>query len=142
MKNTEDPIIVAQAFDTSIENVWDAITTPKRMKQWYFPDIPSFEPIVGFETRFVVQVEDRIFPHLWKVTEVIPMKKISYEWKFEGYPGSGISHFELLEENHQTQLKLTFTFVEKFPDDIPEFKRESGVDGWNYLIKESLNIPS
>jgi len=25
-----------------------------------------------------------------------------------------------------------------FPDDIPEFKRESGVEGWNYLIKKSL----
>jgi len=24
------------------------------------------------------------------------------------------------------------------PDDIPEFKRESGVEGWTYLLKERL----
>ncbi|MDO5979343.1 SRPBCC family protein [Flavivirga spongiicola] len=138
MKNIEEPIIVEQTFNASLENVWDAITVLDKMIKWFFPNISSFEPVVGFETGFVIQVEDRIFPHLWKLTEVIPMKKIAYEWKFEGYPGSAISLFELMEEHYQTKLKLTFTVVENFPDNIPEFKRESGVAGWNYFIKESL----
>jgi hypothetical protein len=29
--------------------------------------------------------------------------------------------------------------VEDFPDDIPEFDRESCQSGWNYLISESLS---
>ncbi len=33
---------------------------------------------------------------------------------------------------------LFFMAVEKFPDNIPEFKRESDVAGWNYFIKDSL----
>lgn len=138
MKNIETPIIVEQVFNTSAENVWNAITVLDEMKQWFFNNIESFEPKIGFKTRFVVQVEDRIFPHLWKLTEVIPMKKISYEWRFEGYSGSGISSFELMGKENQTKLRLTFTVIEKFPSDIPEFKRESGVKGWNYFIKESL----
>jgi len=28
--------------------------------------------------------------------------------------------------------------LEDFPQDIPEFKRESGLAGWTYLILESL----
>ncbi|MEC3907137.1 SRPBCC domain-containing protein [Tamlana sp. 2201CG12-4] len=138
MENIEQPIIVEQTFNTSIKNVWNAITVLDKMTQWFFPNIPSFEPVVGFKTRFIIQVEDRIFPHLWTLTEVIPMKKISYEWKFEGYTGSGISTFELSHIENQTKLKLTFTVLENFPDNIPEFKRESGVAGWNYFINESL----
>lgn len=138
MQNVEDPIIVEQNFEASLVTVWRAITHLEHMTQWFFPNIPSFKPVVGFETQFVVQVEDRIFPHLWKVTEVIPEKKIAYEWQFDGYPGRGISIFDLTEDGDQTKLQLTFTVLEPFPDDIPEFKRESGVAGWNYFIKESL----
>ncbi|WP_430965224.1 SRPBCC family protein [Spongiimicrobium sp. 2-473A-2-J] len=138
MKKEDEPIVVEQIFDTALENVWEAITEQGKMTQWFFPNIASFEPVVGFKTRFVIQVEDRTFPHLWKLTEVIPLKKIAYEWQFEGYPGRGISTFELMEEGHRTKLRLTFTVLEKFPDHIPEFKRESGVAGWNYFIGESL----
>jgi uncharacterized protein YndB with AHSA1/START domain len=138
MKITDEPIIVEQVFDTSIENVWKAITVLDKMKQWFFNNIPSFDPVVGFETRFIIQVEDRVFPHVWKLTEVIPMKKITYNWRYEGYLGCAIVIFELFENGNQIKLRLTSTTIESFPDNIPEFKRESGVEGWNYFIKKSL----
>lgn len=138
MIKLDDPIIIEQTFNSSLENVWDAISVLEKMKKWFFNNIASFEPKVGFETRFVVQVEDRIFPHLWKLTEVIPKKKITYDWRYEGYPGISIVVFELFEEADKTTLRLTSTLVESFPDNIPEFKRESGVEGWTYFIKKSL----
>lgn len=138
MNSKEEPIVVVQRFDTSIENVWNALTVLHEMTQWYFPNIPSFEPVRGFTTKFIVKVEDRIYPHIWKITEVLPKKKIEYEWKFDGYTGSSISLFELAQDGNQTKLKLTATVIEKFQDNIPEFKRDSAVGGWNYLIKESL----
>ena len=138
MKKTAKPIVVEQLFDTSVENVWSSITVLDRMQQWFFNNIPSFEPIVGFETQFIIQVEDRVFPHIWKLTEVVPLKKITYDWSYEGYSGSALVVFELIEKGDQTLVKLTSTVVEDFPDNIPEFKRESGVEGWNYFIKKSL----
>lgn len=138
MKTTDEPIIVEQVFDTSIKNIWNAITVLDKMKQWFFNNIPSFNPVVGFETRFDIQVEDRMFPHLWKLTEVIPMKKITYDWRYKGYTGIAIVIFELFESGNQTKLRLSSTAIESFPDNIPEFKRESGVEGWNYFIKKSL----
>lgn len=138
MKKTDEPTNVEQMYDSSIDNVWDALTVPEKMKQWYFDNIQSFEPKVGLETRFVVQVEDRIYPHHWKVTEVKPKTKISYEWQFEGYTGKAVSEFELFEMGTQTKLKLVYKVIEDFPEDIPEFKRQSRVDGWNYLLKDSL----
>ena len=66
------------------------------------------------------------------------MKKISYDWRYDGYSGSSIVVFELIEEGNWTKLRLTYTVVENFPDNIPEFTRESGIEGWNYFIKQSL----
>ncbi|MGD2271739.1 MAG: SRPBCC domain-containing protein [Desulfobacterales bacterium] len=138
MRKGDDPIIVEQFFNTSIESVWKAITNVDQMRQWYFENIPSFKPEVGFETQFNVQSQDRNFLHMWKVTEVIPQRLIRYNWKFEGYQGDSYVVFELFKENNLTKLQLTAQVLEDFPEDIPEFKRESCVGGWTYFIKKSL----
>ena len=139
MKKTDQPIIVSQTFDSPIEKVWQAITTTEEMKQWFFNKIHEFKPVVGFCTRFIIQVEDRVYPHLWELTEVIPMKKITYDWRYEGYTGVSKVDFELKEEGgNRTKLILTATVIEDFPDNIPEFERSSAVEGWNYFIKKSL----
>lgn len=138
MSNNYEPIIVEQSYNASIEMVWAAITEIDQMRQWYFDNIPAFEAKVGFETEFIIENEGRVFPHLWKITEVIPKKKIAYSWKFRGYEGDGLVSFELFETDERTKLKLTSEVIENFPQDIPEFKRESGVAGWNYFIGESL----
>jgi uncharacterized protein YndB with AHSA1/START domain len=138
MKSVVEPIVVEQTFNATLETVWKAITDVELMKQWYFNMIPSFKPEVGFETKFNVESGGRNFLHMWKVTEVIPFKRISYNWKYEGIPGDSFLVFELLRQNERTSLRHTHQVTESFPEDIPEFKRESGVDGWNYFIKKSL----
>jgi len=138
VKKDEEPIIVEQTFHASIETVWKSITEIDRMRQWYFENIPSFEPAVGFETQFNVKSQERNFLHMWKVTEVELLKKITYNWKYEGYPGDSFVVFELFEQDNSTMLRLTHHATESFPEDIPEFKRESGVEGWTYFIKKSL----
>jgi hypothetical protein len=108
------------------------------MRQWFFKDIPAFIPEVGFETQFNVKSQDRNFLHLWKITEVIPLKKITYNWKYEDYPGDSLVTFEISEQNNLTTIKITTLILESFPQDIPEFTRESYVEGWTYFIKKSL----
>ena len=138
MRKDEDPIIVEQTYNASIDTVWNALTEIDQMRQWYFKNIPSFEPEVGFETQFNVQSEDRNFLHMWKVTEVVPLQKIKYNWKYENYPGDSYVVLELFKQGNATKLRLTHEVHESFPDDIPEFKRESGVKGWTFFIKQSL----
>jgi uncharacterized protein YndB with AHSA1/START domain len=138
MKKKDEPIVVEQTFDTPIDKVWKAITDPEHMRQWYFKDISSFKPEVGFETHFNVQSQERNFLHMWKIIKVDPMKKISYTWKYGGYPGDSFVEFELFKKENMTKLQLTYQVLEDFPEYIPEFKRESGLEGWQYLINESL----
>ena len=138
MKKNEEPIVVEQIFNASANTVWNAITGIDQMRRWYFENIPSFKPEVGFETQFKVETGEIVFTHLWKITEAIPDKMILYNWKYEEYPGNSVVRFELFEENNLTKLRLTHQVLEDFPEDIPEFKRESGVEGWTYFIKKRL----
>lgn len=138
MEEIEDPIIIEQVFNTNVENLWEAITVLDKMKQWFFEAIESFEPVVGFETNFVIQIEDRLFPHLWKIIEVEENKKIVYDWSYDGYPGKSIVTFELFEDGADSKIILTATVLEPFPNNILEFKRENGIDGWNYFIRKRL----
>jgi len=138
MKITIEPVVVNQTFHVSKDRLWNAITEKKQMKQWFFENIEAFEPKVGFETSFIVENEGRIFPHLWRITAVEPLRKISYNWQYEGYAGNSFVTFELSEYNKGSQLKLTHQVTESFPQDIPEFSRESCKEGWEWFINKRL----
>jgi uncharacterized protein YndB with AHSA1/START domain len=138
MKTTDEPVVIEQSFDASSDSVWNALTQIDQMRQWFFDNIPAFEPEVGFETQFNVQSESRNFQHMWKVTEVVPRKMLTYDWQYEEYPGHASVVYELFEENNTTKLRLTLQVREDFPEDIPEFKRESCIAGWKYFLGGNL----
>jgi len=138
MKRIDPPIIVEETYNKPIETVWRAITEPVQMRKWFFDNIPDFKPEVGFEIEFDVETGGRVFPHQWKITKVESGKLIEYNWKYGGYQGDAYVTFELTPEENATRLRLTNIVVEDFQDDIPEFKRESCIGGWNYFIKERL----
>lgn len=138
MKTSEEPIIVEHIFDCAANEVWRAITDVNLMRQWYFDNLPDFKPEIGFETRFNVESAERNFIHIWKVTEVIPGKLIGYNWHYENYSGDSQVTFELFKKDSSTLLTLTHKVLADFPDDIPEFRRESGLQGWTYFIKDRL----
>lgn len=138
MKKSDEKIVVEQSFSASKSELWNAITNIDEMHKWYFENIPDFKPEEGFSTKFNVQSEDRNFMHIWKILEVIPQQLIKYNWKYEDYAGDSNVTFELIEEDDSILLKLTVDILEDFPDEIPEFKRESCVNGWNYFLQNRL----
>lgn len=138
MDKNEPVIIVEHTFEVTKERLWDAITDLNQMRQWFFENIPDFKAEIGFTTQFNVLSETRNFFHLWRITEVEPFWKIVYNWSYQGYDGEALVYFELFENGDRTTLKLTNKIIENFPNDIPEFTRKSGIDGWNYFIKGRL----
>lgn len=132
------PITVNQTFNVSKKVIWKAITEVEKMKKWFFDNIPDFNPKTGFKTQFSVSTGERTFTHLWELTEVIPQEKITYHWSYEEYPGIGTVIFELHEIQNGCVLTVNALGMDSFPQDIPEFSRESCQGGWNYFIKERL----
>jgi uncharacterized protein YndB with AHSA1/START domain len=108
------------------------------MRQWYF-DLPAFEPVVGFEFQFYGQGhKGEKYLHLCRITEVLPGKKITYSWRYDGYEGNSFVSFELFDEGNKTRLKLTHQGLETFPQNNPDFAKESFAAGWTHLIGVSL----
>jgi len=136
-KTSANPVIVERTIDAPVEIVWQAITDKDRMKEWYF-NLEDFRPEVGFEFRFPGQGrKGESYLHICKVTEVIPLRKLTYSWNYQGYEGMSKVTFELTEESNRTKLKLTHQGLETFPKH-PDFSPESFMEGWTGLIGTSL----
>jgi len=123
MKNGS--ILIEQTLSASIHTVWKAITDQEEMRQWYFNTMEEFNPQVGFQTQFNVLNGGKNYLHLWKVVDVVPPKKISYDWKYGGYPGNSLVTFELSSEGDKTKIRLTHEHLETFlPAVNPELAKE------------------
>ena len=106
------PFIIERIYNSPIDKVWDAITNVQKMREWYF-DLPAFEARVGFTFSFKGKgSKGEEYVHLCEVVEVVEMKKISYTWKYEGYPGNSTVSFELFPEDGQTRIRLTHAGLE------------------------------
>ena len=134
-----EPFIIRRVYNAPVKKVWEAITNIDQMKQWYMQKLEDFKPEPGFTTAFTVNNSGKDFEHLWKVVEVIPEKRISYEWKYSGYPGNSLVSFELEPDGNRTTLTLTHSGLETFqPGLYPELAKENFVQGWTSLIGEQL----
>ena len=68
---------------------------------------------------------------------MVPNKKLSYSWRYDGYPGDSLVTFELFEENDKARVKLTHEGLESFGDKA-DFAKENFVAGWNEIIGKFL----
>ncbi len=130
------PIIVERKYNAPISKVWKAITDKEEMKQWYF-DLAEFQPELGFKFQFVGGTEDNQYLHLCEIIEIIPEKKLTYSWRYDGYEGNSFVTFELFEEGDETRLKLTHRGLESFPNN-PDFAKTNFQMGWDQIINTSL----
>ncbi|HVO74570.1 MAG TPA: SRPBCC family protein [Ignavibacteriaceae bacterium] len=132
-----EPIVKEVLLNAPFSKVWKALTRKEEMKQWYF-DIAEFKPEPGFEFSFEGGTETKKYLHLCKIKEVVPERKISYTWKYKGYPGISLVTFELYGEGGKTRLKLTHEGIESFGSGNPDFAKENFVQGWSEIIGSSI----
>ncbi|NSL87355.1 SRPBCC family protein [Chitinophaga solisilvae] len=138
MKNeAPQPLIVERTFRAPVKQVWEALTDAEKMKKWYF-DVPDFKPETGNTFTFTGEDKGITYLHLCRVTEVIPEKKLSYTWKYDGYEGESLLTFELFPEGDHTRLRLTHAGLHTFPQHNPSFARNSFQGGWDFIINTSL----
>jgi len=134
-----EPFFIERTFAVSPARLWQALTDPEQMRQWYF-DLPGFKAEVGYEFIFEGGRDDRKYRHLCKVTEVVPEERLSYSWRYEGYEGDSLVTFELVPKEKGTLLRLTHAGLHTFPQNNPDMARESFAEGWLHIIGSSLKI--
>ena len=132
------PLEIERTFPAPVSVIWKALTDKEEMRNWYF-DLPEFEAVTGTEFRFWGGPDEKSqYLHICKITEVIPEKKISYSWRYDGHTGNTLVSFELTENDRQTTVKLTHSGLETFPTEVADFKRSNFEEGWTWIIGTSL----
>ncbi len=135
---SKQPIVIERTYNATAKTVWKALTDKDQMKQWYFA-LDEFKAEPGFEFRFKGGPEDGTqYVHICAVTEVTPAKKLTYSWRYDGYPGMSHVSFELFAVGEQTRLTLTHSGLETFPETNKDFAKENFEAGWNQILNESL----
>lgn len=129
------PVIVERTFDAPVVKVWKAITTKEQISQWLFP-MDYFECKSGFEFRFTGSKDDVSYSHLCKITEVVPLKKLSFSWRYDGFSGNSFVTFELFSEGkNKTLLRLTHMGLDTLPPSNPNFLNGNYVPNWPHHIE-------
>jgi uncharacterized protein YndB with AHSA1/START domain len=100
--------------------------------------LAEFKPEIGFEFQFYGGTEEKSYLHLCKITDVVPNKKLTYSWKYDGFAGESFVTFELFPEGDKTRLRLTHEGLETFPADVPDLARKNFEQGWTEIIGTSL----
>ena len=124
-------------IDASPEVVFNAITNPEELTQW-FPDQAILEPKVGGKIKFsFYKEEDRehrsfdFFPE-GTIIEFIPNKRISYTWQEPNTPDfpRTVVTWELEKiEDDKTRVKLLHTGFEGGK----LFKHD---EGWSHFLNQ------
>ena len=138
MTTQDPPIITTQEFNIPTEKLWEIITTPKLMRSWFFEQIQDFKAEEGFSTTFLIEHENRRFTHQWTIVLVDKPNTIVYQWNYKEHQGDSTVIFNITPTITGCKLTVTAKTLEDFPQDIPEFKRDSCIGGWQYFINERL----
>lgn len=131
----EPPLIKTFEYNAPIAEVWQALTNVDKMKEWYFPQLQEFEPIVGYKFQF--DDNDAEYHKEWIVTKVVEGNTLGHSWAYKGYLGNSEVTFDLFGDGNKTKLRVTQTGLESFPNH-PHFKRERFEWGWDNLLGENL----
>lgn len=130
------PLVFERTYEAPVERVWEALTNKAQMREWYF-DVSDFKPEPGFRFYFTGESEGIHFKHECEVVEAVKPEKLSYTWRYEGYPGQSLVTFELFKaEKNSTRLKLTHSGTDTFTH--PDFGKANWAEGWSAILGESL----
>ena len=129
---------IERTFPVAAERVWRALTDPEEIKKWYF-DLPAFKAEVGYRFEFMGGRPDGIqYRHLCEITEVVPGKKLTHSWRYDGYEGNSYVTWELFPEGNATRVKLTHAGLETFPKSNPDLAPKNFAEGWTGIVGTSL----
>ena len=129
------PLIKDFEYNVTIHQVWQALTDIRKLKEWYFPQLQKFKPVVGY--KFYFDDSSSEYHKEWIVTKVEKDKTFAHSWAYIGYPGTSEVIFDLFANGNKTILRVTHKGLETFPNH-PHFRRERFESGWDNLLGQNL----
>ena len=122
----------------SPQNVWDAITEPRHLEEWYAPgcpwEIPALQP--GAKVKFHNTDTD---VQLATIEIVRPLQEFSLRWQLDPmHPGLTLTNtFRLEPQNGGTRVTVIQAGYESLPEGIRQEQLDQDADAYT-AIAESL----
>ena len=131
---------IEKIYKAPVELVWQAITDPTMMKEWYFNFDEAFklEPGAIFEWT-AGDTEENQWLHRGKMLEIIPAEKLVHTWEYPGYSGTSTLSWNLLKvDDATTKIILIHEFTIPFDSNVAALRQENFEIGWNHIVNISL----
>lgn len=125
-------------IDVAPQAVWDAITDPKQLEQWYAPGCPWEIPALQEGATIKFHNTDTDI-QLATIEVLKPLREFTLRWQLDPlHPGLTLTNTFLLEpENDGTRVIVSQAGYESLPEDMRQVQLEQ--DGEAYTaIAESL----
>ena len=134
-------VVIKRTYDAPIEEVYKAISDPKELEKWMAPDpltskVPKFEAKVGSDFRVEMYGDKEPHIGIGEIKEVVPGKKISMTWNWEGAPTNpnSVLTLELQPKGDKTELTLTHSgFIEEKDYDMH-------MSGWTSCVEKLAKV--
>ena len=110
-------IVMTRTFDAPRELVWEALSKPEHMREWWGPrgftmPVCEMDFRVGGAYRFVQRGPDGAeYGFRGEYREIVPPERIGWTFEFEGMPGSiSVDTMTLTEEDGKTTITTMSLF--------------------------------
>jgi uncharacterized protein YndB with AHSA1/START domain len=138
---TNDLLVrVHETINAPVDKVWDALTNPEVVKQYFFGTNQQSDWKKGSDITWTGEWEGKTYQDKGKILDVIPNKKLQYTYlssmsgkedKPENYATVTI---ELAANNNHTELKLEQDGSES------EQARDHSADNWKMILHEMKKL--
>lgn len=124
------------SIHTSRQRVWDAITKPEHLEQWYAPGCPweilALRP--GATIKFYNTATDI---QLATIEAVEPLHEFSLRWQIDPEnPKTTLTNtFRLETENGGTRLTVSQAGYESFPDNIRRQQLDQDEEAYTAIVE-------
>ncbi|MDO5654994.1 MAG: SRPBCC domain-containing protein [Flavobacteriaceae bacterium] len=133
-----DPVQISARIHAPINRIWNALTQPALMRQWYF-DIDREQLQDGDTFQFYEPGDENKFLHECLILEMNEPEKFRHTWT---YPllskGSSTVNWDLEAHDDETEVIITHEGIHHLYDGGDGIAKENFINGWKEILNVSL----
>lgn len=132
---------IEKTYNAPVKLVWQAITDPAMMKEWYFKFGADFKLETGAVFEWTAgDTEDNQWLHRGKMLEIVPDERLVHTWEYPGYSGTSTVTWNLYKvDDIATKVILIHEFTIPFDSSVAALSTENFETGWTHIVNISLD---
>ena len=135
-----DPVQITVKIAADQEKVWNAITRPEIMRQWYF-DVDQDILADGVTFQFYEPGGENKFLHECLILEFVEPTKLRHTWAYpELSQGSSTVNWDLENDGEFTEVILTHEGIEHLYDGGDAMAKANFIEGWKEILTNLKNF--